>query len=167
MSTFQNKFLNQDQRTLIRNFLPDIFNNECYTADSDGVVSHLLDQRLVCHGFPDFNPQSRSEFIGFANYLNDAFDQMNVDTKPALSIGCRELIRIKITGKHHETFMGLTPSGGQLSMTAILLLKIQHGLIKEMTLYAKKVKLTTPDGNIYQSIKSKNAGARKTGTGNE
>lgn len=114
-------------------------------------LSHaMVDDNVKCWGFPEFSPQNRNEYFGFFNYLSDVFAQMDFQIEQCLADASQVLVRFRITGIHHEEFMGLPATYSQLSFSANSLFRLENRVIKEVWMYDKKVSLITRKGTTYQ-----------------
>jgi hypothetical protein len=60
-------------------------------------------------------------------------------------------VRFRISGKHHEEFMGLPATCGELEFTATALFRLDAGVIHEVWMYNKHIMLQTAKGYRYST----------------
>lgn len=142
---FQKKQIQQERNTqLVTSFL-----HTAHTTPS-AFMAHMVDAQIKCWGFPEFNPHNRDEYFGFFNYLDDVFDQMDFRIEQCMADNSQVLVRFRISGIHHEEFMGLPATNSQLTFSATALFRIENALIKEVWMYNKNVSLKTWKGTTYR-----------------
>jgi predicted ester cyclase len=112
-------------------------------------LGHFVAPEVKCWGFPEFNPGNCDEYQGFFNYLADVFESQVFTIQQLLAANSQVLVRFRIQGKHHEEFMGLPASGGELEFTATALFRLDEGKISEVWMYNKHIVLHTPKGYSY------------------
>lgn len=117
-------------------------------------IKHLdayVAEHVKCWGFPEFNPGNRDEYQGFFNYLADVFAAQTFSIEQLLADDTQVLVRFRISGKHHEEFMGLPATGGELEFTATALFRLDAGMIREVWMYNKHIVLQTAKGYRYST----------------
>lgn len=140
--------LHQKNERLVREFL----------QVAHGVQSKNLDayvaEKVKCWGFPEFNPGNRDEYQGFFNYIADVFTAQSFSIKQLLADDAQVLVRFRVSGQHHEEFMGLPATGGEIEFTATALFRLEKGMIREVWMYNKHMVLQTSKGYRYSSRSS-------------
>lgn len=138
----------QKNERLVREFL----------QAAHGVQSKNLDayvaEKVKCWGFPEFNPGDRDEYQGFFNYIADVFAEQAFTIEQLLTDDAQVLVRFRVSGQHHEEFMGLPATGGEIEFTATALFRLEEGMICEVWMYNKQMVLQTSKGYRYSSRSS-------------
>lgn len=119
-----------------------------------GQFEQLLAPQIRCWGFPEFDPASRAEYRGFFNYLVDVFAQRQWTIDQLLASDSQVLVRFRISGIHHEEFMGLPATGAYLEFSSHILFRVRDGLIDESWMYKKSLRMTTKKGSVFELIPS-------------
>lgn len=114
-------------------------------------LGNFVAPQVKCWGFPEFNPGNCDEYQGFFNYLADVFESQVFTIEQLLAADSQVLVRFRIQGKHHEEFMGLPASGGELEFTATALFRLDGQKISEVWMYNKHIALQTSKGYRYTS----------------
>lgn len=115
-------------------------------------VENLLAPQIRCWGFPDFDPTNRAEYQGFFNYIMDVFAQRQWTVEQLLASDSQVLVRFRISGYHHEEFMGLAATGAYLEFSAHILFRVREGLIDESWMYKKSLRMTTKKGSVFDLV---------------
>lgn len=115
-------------------------------------LDNLLATQIHCWGFPEFDPTNRAEYQGFFNYLVDVFAQRQWSIEQLLASDSQVLVRFRISGYHHEEFMGLPATGAYLEFSSHILFRVRDGLIDESWMYKKSLRMTTKKGNVFELI---------------
>lgn len=136
----------------IINILNKIFDQQIANARKIRLFTQVFNQQIKCHGFPEFNPQNHLELSGYLNYLLDVFNQPQIKITVIATYDSSVVINFRITGKHHEEFMGLAASNGLLQLNANIRFILRNNLISEIHMQDKKVRLTTCQGMVYELI---------------
>ncbi|HEY0892065.1 MAG TPA: ester cyclase, partial [Cellvibrio sp.] len=105
---------------------------EFLQAAHSAQIKHLdayVAEQVKCWGFPEFNPGNRDEYQGFFNYIADVFAAQTFSIEQLLADDAQVLVRFRISGMHHEEFMGLPATGGELEFTATALFRLDAGMI--------------------------------------
>jgi predicted ester cyclase len=130
---------------LVREFL-----QAAHSIQIKNVDAYVAEQ-VKCWGFPEFNPGNRDEYQGFFNYIADVFAAQTFSIEQLLADDAQVLVRFRISGKHHEEFMGLPATGGELEFTATALFRVDAGMIREVWMYNKHIVLQTAKGYRYST----------------
>lgn len=150
----QEESRHRDHEVVVKQFLDAIFSNQYPEQNKQALIAQCLSEHIRCNGFPEFNPQNRTEFSGFLNYLHDVFKQLTYCVEPLLFDSASVFTRFTIQGTHNEEFMGLAASGGTIRFTAVAFFKIHNNRIHEIVMYNKSVTLMTTKGHVYQLKKT-------------
>ncbi len=130
---------------LVREFLQAAHNTQVKNLDT------YVAEQVHCWGFPEFNPGNRDEYQGFFNYIADVFAAQTFTIEQLLADHTQVLVRFRVSGKHHEEFMGLPATGGELEFTATALFRLEAGMIREVWMYNKHIVLQTAKGYSYST----------------
>ncbi len=130
---------------LVREFLQAAHSIQIKNLDA------YVAEQVKCWGFPEFNPGNRDEYQGFFNYIADVFAEQTFSIEKLLADDAQVLVRFRISGKHHEEFMGLPATGGELEFTATALFRVDAGMIREVWMYNKHIVLQTAKGYRYST----------------
>jgi predicted ester cyclase len=117
-------------------------------------TNHLLAEQVHCWGFPEFDPSNRAEYQGFFNYLLDVFAQRQWAVEQLLASDSQVLVRFRISGIHHEEFMGLPATGALLEFSSHILFRLRDGLIDESWMYKKSLRMTSKKGHVFELLPS-------------
>jgi len=139
------RFSHHHNEQLVREFL-----QAAHTAQIKHLDAYVAEQ-VKCWGFPEFNPGNRDEYQGFFNYIADVFAAQTFSIEQLLADDAQVLVRFRINGKHHEEFMGLPASCGELEFTATALFRLEEGVIREVWMYNKHIVLQTTKGYRYST----------------
>lgn len=137
--------LHGNNERLVREFLQAAHQNQVKNLDA------YVAGQVKCWGFPEFNPGNRDEYQGFFNYIADVFAQQVFRIEQLLAEDRQVLVRFRISGTHHEEFMGLPATGGELEFTATALFRLDKGVIREVWMYNKHIVLHTTKGYSYST----------------
>ncbi|HTF97115.1 MAG TPA: ester cyclase [Cellvibrio sp.] len=120
-------------------------------------LENVLAAHIRSWGFPEFDPASRAEYQGFFNYLIDVFAERQWSVEQLLASDSQVLVRFRISGYHHEEFMGLPATGAFLEFSSHILFRVRDGLITESWMYKKSLRMTTKKGNAFELISASTA----------
>lgn len=115
-----------DNAAIIRQFVEEILNR----GDTDGIC------RFLCDDFEHLEPVpgQRQGFSGFQETLQEvraAFPDIYWTVKEQLTEGDRVLTRFVWTGTHDGPFLGVAPTGRQVTVWGMAIDRIVDGRIKE------------------------------------
>lgn len=144
--------LHRNNGRLVREFLQTAHSNQVKNLDA------YIATQVKCWGFPEFNPGNRDEYRGFFNYIADVFAAQTLSIERLLADDSQVLVRFRISGKHHEEFMGLPATNGELEFTANALFRLEQGIICEVWMYNKHILLKTPKGHNYSTYPTSSQG---------
>ncbi len=119
MSTEQNK-------ALVQHFYDEVFNKKNLAAIDDCLDPHIIEHALP-PGLPAGSAGSR-QFIGM--YLA-AFPDLHLTAEDMIAEGDEVTARFAMHGTHRGEFMGVPPTGKQVTMTGIQIVRIVGGKIAE------------------------------------
>ena len=121
-------------------------------SGSHSQLDKLLAPQIRCWGFPEFDPTSCAEYQGFFNYLVDVFAQRQWSIDQLLASDSQVLVRFRISGYHHEEFMGMPATGAYLEFSSNILFRVRDGLIDESWMYKKSLRMTTKKGSVFELV---------------
>ncbi len=119
MSTEQNK-------ALVRRFYDEVFNKK-----NLAVIDDFLDPHIIEHSLPPGLPggiEGSRQFIGM--YLT-AFPDLHLTAEDMIAEGDKVVSRLTMRGTHRGEFMGIPPTGKQVTITGIQIPRIAGGKITE------------------------------------
>ena len=119
MSTEQNK-------DLVRRFYEEVFNKK-----NLAVIGDFLDPRIIEHALPPGLPsgsEGSKQFIGM--YLA-AFPDLHLTAEDLIAEGDKVAARFTLRGTHKGEFMGIPPTGKQVTMAGIQIVRTADGRIAE------------------------------------
>ncbi len=119
MSTEQNK-------VLVRRFYDEVFNRKNLAAIDD-----FLDPNIIEHALPPGLPsgsEGSRQFIGM--YLT-AFPDMHLTAEDIIAEGEKVVVRLTYRGTHRGELMGIPPTGKQVTVTGIQIVRVANGRIAE------------------------------------
>lgn len=94
-------------------------------GDLPGYLS-LYDERIRLHGYSP-EPMGKSEVRGFYQMIHTSFDGPQLVFHEVFSNGERLVIRFTMTGTHRGDFMGIAPTGRDVSVEGITVLHFREG----------------------------------------
>ncbi len=119
MSTKENK-------ELVRRFYDEVFNKKNLMAIDEFLDPHIIEHALP-PGLPGGNAGSR-QFIGM--YLA-AFPDLHLTAEDLIAEGDKVAARLTLRGTHKGELMGVPPTGKQVTLTGIQIVRTADGRIAE------------------------------------
>jgi len=116
----------EENKALVRRFYEEVFNKKNLTG-----VDAFVDPQIIEHALPPGLPGSiegTKQFIGM--YLK-AFPDLHLTTEDMIAEGNKVVARITARGTHQGEFMGIPPTGKQVTMTGIQIVRTADGRITE------------------------------------
>ena len=116
----------EENKALVRHFYEEVFNSK----NLDGVDS-FVDPHIIEHNLPPGLPagiEGTRKFIGM--YLA-ALPDLHLTTEDMVAEGDKVAIRFTIDGTHKGELMGIAPTGKQVTMTGIQIVRTAGGRIAE------------------------------------
>ena len=116
----------EENKDLVRRFYEEVFNKKNLAE-----VNTFVDPRIVEHDLPPSLPvgsEGTRQFIGM--YLA-AFPDLYLTAEDIIAEGDRVVVRLIYRGTHRGELMGIPPTGKQVTVTGIQLMRIADGRIAE------------------------------------
>ena len=113
-------------KTLVRRFYEEVFNKK-----NLAIIDDFLDPHIIEHALPPGLPggiQGSRQLIGM--YLT-AFPDLQLTAEALIAEEDKLAARLTMRGTHKGEFMGIPPTGKQVTMTGIQIVRIANGKIAE------------------------------------
>jgi steroid delta-isomerase-like uncharacterized protein len=118
--------LQVDNKAVLRRFY-----QEFWSEGRQEVIDELLSDDYVDHQpLPGF-PPGKSGFAALLKMWRTGFPDMREEVQDLIAEGDKVVGRFTMSGTHTGEFLGLAPTGRQVSMTGIDVVRIQDGQIIE------------------------------------
>ena len=112
-----------DNKTLVQQFFEEIINQRNLAA-----LGQFVSPNAVNHTVPDGLPQAPNQFLGL--HLG-AFPDLKVTVEDLLVDGDKVVARVSYRGTHQGAFMGIPPTGKQVTGMGINIFRIANGKLVE------------------------------------
>ncbi len=112
-----------DNKTLVQQFFDEVVNQR-----NLAVLAQFVSPNAVNHTVPDGLPQEPSQFLGL--HLG-AFPDLKVTVEDLLVDGDKVVARVSYRGTHQGAFMGIPPTGKQITGMGINIFRITNGKLVE------------------------------------
>ena len=116
----------EENKALVRRFYDEVFNKKNLMAIDEFLDPQIIEQALP-PGLPDGSEGSR-QFIGM--YLA-AFPDLHLTAEDLIAEGDKVVARFTLRGTHKGEFMGVPPTGKQVTMTGIQIVRTADDRIAE------------------------------------
>lgn len=113
----------EDNKTLVQQFFEEIINQRNLAA-----LGQFISPAAVNHTVLAGLPQESSQFLGL--HLG-AFPDVKATVEDVLADGDKVVARVSYRGTHRGTFMGIPPTGRQITVAGINIFRIADGKIVE------------------------------------
>ncbi len=91
------------------------------------LIDEMVDADMIDHeAFPGI-PQGREGVKEFVTMFRNAFDALQFSVEDMIAEGDRVAARVTISGTHNGQFLDLAPTGKQISINAIDILRFANG----------------------------------------
>jgi predicted ester cyclase len=112
-----------DNKTLVQQFFEEIVNQRNLAA-----LGQFVSPNAVNHTVPDGLPQAPNQFLGL--HLG-AFPDLKITVEDLLVDGDKVVARVSYRGTHQGAFMGIPPTGKQVTGMGINIFRIVNGKLVE------------------------------------
>jgi predicted ester cyclase len=112
-----------DNKTLVQQFFEEIVNQRNLAA-----LGQFISPNAVNHTVPDGLPQTPNQFLGL--HLG-AFPDLKITVEDLLVDGDKVVARVSYRGTHQGAFMGIPPTGKQVTGMGINIFRIVNGKLVE------------------------------------
>lgn len=109
----------EDNKALVRRFYEDVFNQR-----NLGLVDELCSPTHVFHN-PPTTLHGREEFKQLLSQYITAFPDARFTIQDAIAEGDRVASRYRFQGTHQGELMGIPPTGKQVTVTGIIINRIE------------------------------------------
>ena len=112
-----------DNKALVQQFFEEIINQRNLAA-----LGQFVSPNAVNHTVPDGLPQEPSQFLGL--HLG-AFPDVKATVEDLLTDGDKVVARVSYRGTHQGAFMGIPPTGKQITVAGINIFRVANGKLVE------------------------------------
>lgn len=112
-----------DNKTLVQQFFDEVINQRNLAA-----LGQFVSPNAVNHTVPDGLPQAPNQFLGL--HLG-AFPDLKITVEDLLVDGDKVVARVSYRGTHQGAFMGIPPTGKQVTGMGINIFRIANGKLVE------------------------------------
>lgn len=116
----------EDNKTLVRRFIEEVFNNRNLAAIDAFLATNLIDHTLP----PNLPPTIEGTKQAISMYLK-AFPDLHITIDDLVAEGDRALVRYTSRGVQRGAFAGIPPLGRQMEVSSYLTARIADGKIVE------------------------------------
>jgi steroid delta-isomerase-like uncharacterized protein len=116
----------EDNKSLMRRFFEEVFNKKKLAAIDEFITPNHID-----HTLPPFlptTPEGTKRAIGM--YLK-AFPDLQLTVEDMIAEGDKVVTRFTSNGTQQKAFMGIPPTGRQVTVSSIVVARIADGKIVE------------------------------------
>ena len=116
----------EENKALVRRFYEEVFNKKNLAG-----LNAFVDPQIIEHALPpglSAGSEGTRQFIGM--YLA-AFPDLHLTAEDMVAEGDEVAARFTMRGTHRGEFMGIPPTGKQVTMTGIQIVRIAGGRIAE------------------------------------
>ena len=100
-------------------------------GDIDGFGQQLADDFVEREEIPGL-PPTKDGVVQYFGILLAAFPDMRMDVQDVIASGDKAVARVRVSGTHEGEFMGIPPTGNQVSMNLIDITRFgDDGLARE------------------------------------
>ena len=100
-------------------------------GDIDGFGQQLADDFVEREEIPGL-PPTKDGVVQYFRILLAAFPDMRMDVQDVIASGHKAVARVRVSGTHEGEFMGIPPTGNQVSMNLIDITRFgDDGLARE------------------------------------
>lgn len=102
----------------------DMMNEHAYDR-----LREVLDEQFLDH-HPGFPIASADQYLAALKGVHDALD-MRVRVDEVLEAGTRAITRVTLTGRHRAAFLGIAPTGREVTWSTIEIWRAENGRFVE------------------------------------
>lgn len=112
-----------DNQTLVEQFFDQVINQR-----NLAVLSRFVSPNAINHSVPAGLPQEPNQFLGL--HLG-AFPDVRATVEDLLADGDKVIVRVSYRGTHQGAFMGMAPTGKQITVMGIHIFRVANGKLVE------------------------------------
>ncbi len=116
----------EENKALVRRVYEEIHNKGNFAAVDELVAINFIDHNAP----PEISPGPEGIKQTFTMFRN-AFPDLNVTVEDMIAEGDKVVARITLRGTHKGEFMGIAPTGKQIKLATIDIVRIAGGKIAE------------------------------------
>jgi steroid delta-isomerase-like uncharacterized protein len=116
----------EENKALMRRFLDEVFNKKSMAAIDEFITPNHVDHTLPA--FLPSTPEGTKRAIGM--YLK-AFPDLHVTVEDMIEEGDKVVTRLTSRGTQKRAFMGIPPTGKQVTVSSIVIARVADGKIVE------------------------------------
>ncbi len=116
----------EDNKTLMSRFLEEVFNKKKLAALDEFIAPNQVD-----HTLPPFLPTTPEGTKQAINIFLKAFPDVHLTVEDMIAEGDKVVIRYTSRGTQKGAFMGIPPTGKQMTVSSIIIARIADGKIVE------------------------------------
>jgi predicted ester cyclase len=133
----------EENKVSVRRFSEEVFNKKNLAAIDDFYAPNLID-----HSLPPQGPGGiEGERQGIAMFLT-AFPDLRLTVEDIIVEGDKIVVRMTFRGTHQGAFVGIPPTGKQVTVTEIAILRIANGKVIEQWINTDELGLMQQLGAI-------------------
>ena len=110
----------EENKAIYRRFIEDVINNQNLDRIGEFLAPDIVEHRP---GSPRGLDGAKQNTAGFWQ----AFPDLRTTIEDIVAEGDLVVARVRVTGTHQGTFMGLSPTGKQITLTAMDMWRLRNG----------------------------------------
>ncbi|HLC30794.1 MAG TPA: ester cyclase [Dehalococcoidia bacterium] len=118
--------MSEENKTLLRRFHQEVLNERKLE-----VIDQLCAPDIVDHSAPPGSPPGMDWARQMISMLFAAFPDMKLTTEDLVAEGDKVVARYTMKGTHRGEFMGVAPTGKQISVSGMEILRFARGKVME------------------------------------
>ena len=119
--------LTEDNKALMRRFIEEVFNKRNLAAIDELIAPNHIDHAAAAVGLP-VGPEGSRQAIGM---MLTAFPDMHVTIEDMIAEGDKVVFRMTLRGPQQGAFGSIPPTGKQVAVSTIDIVRIEGGKIAE------------------------------------
>ncbi len=116
----------EENKVLMSRFLEEVFNKKNLAAIDEFIAPNQID-----HTLPPFLPTTPEGTKRAIDMFLKAFPDMHLTIEDMIAEGDKVVIRYTSRGSQRGAFMGIPPTGKQMTVSSIIIARIEDGKIVE------------------------------------
>lgn len=116
----------EENKALVRRYIEEVYNKGNVAA-----IDELLTPDFVHHSLPPEVGRDRESYKQFASMHRAAFPDFRLKVEDMVAEGDKVVLRFNWSGTHKGEFMGIPPTGKQVTVRAICIHRVEGGKIVE------------------------------------
>jgi steroid delta-isomerase-like uncharacterized protein len=116
----------EENKAFVRRFI-----EEAWDRGNLSVVDEVVAEDFAYHGSPPGIPATREGFRQVIALSREAFPDLSLEIEDVVAEGDRVAVRYTMRGTHPGDLMGIPPSGEQVSVPGIVILRVADGKLTD------------------------------------